>query len=96
MAFKLLVVAMWDLVPWSGIEPGPSAMGAWCLRHWITRKVSLLSFDFAYLVFCQAHFFFSVMQSIVSIFSFDCREKQMILTVNIGGNRYIHNLAAHL
>ena len=74
----------------------PSAMEAWCFRHRITKEVSLLSFDFAYFIFCQANFFFSGMHSIVSIFSFDYKEKQMILTVNIGGNRYIHNLATHL
>ena len=27
VACKLLVVAMWDLVPWPGIQPGPPALG---------------------------------------------------------------------
>ena len=35
---QLLVVAMWDLVPWSGIEPGPPALGVWSLSHWTTKK----------------------------------------------------------
>ena len=28
---------MWDLVPWSGIEPGPPALRAQSLDHWTTR-----------------------------------------------------------
>ena len=28
-----LSCGMWDLVPWPGIEPGPPALGAWCLSH---------------------------------------------------------------
>ena len=30
---------MWDLVPWSGIKPGPSALGVCSLNHWATREV---------------------------------------------------------
>ena len=30
---------MWDLGPWSGIEPGPPAVGAWSLNHCTTREV---------------------------------------------------------
>ena len=30
---------MWDLVPWSGMEPGPLALGAQSLSHWTTRGV---------------------------------------------------------
>ena len=44
--FQSLVVAldlfnchMWDLVPWSGIEPGPPALVAQNLSYWTTRKV---------------------------------------------------------
>ena len=33
-----LCCSMWDLVPWSGIESRPSALGAQSLSHWITRK----------------------------------------------------------
>ena len=29
---------MWDLVPWSGIEPGDPALGAQSLGHWTIRK----------------------------------------------------------
>ena len=29
---------MWDLVPWSGIEPGPPALGVHSLSHWTTGK----------------------------------------------------------
>ena len=28
-----------DLVPWPGIEPGPPALEARCLRHWTSREV---------------------------------------------------------
>ena len=34
---------MWDLIPWSGIEPRPPALGPWSLSHWTTREVSVLS-----------------------------------------------------
>ena len=30
---------MWNLVLRSGIEPGPLALGAWNLSHWIIREV---------------------------------------------------------
>ena len=30
---------MWDLVPWPGFEPGPSALRVWSLSHWTTREV---------------------------------------------------------
>ena len=32
---------MWDLVPWPGVEPGPSAQAAWSLSHWTTREVPI-------------------------------------------------------
>ena len=35
---------MWDLVPWQGIEPGPPALGAQNLSHWITREVHIAPF----------------------------------------------------
>ena len=33
---------MWDLVPWSGMEPRAPALGAPSLSHWTTREVHLL------------------------------------------------------
>ena len=38
----VLVVAcsLWDLISWSGIEPGPCALGVWSLSHWTTREVT--------------------------------------------------------
>ena len=33
-----LSCGMWDLVPWPRIEPGPPALGAWCLGHWSPQK----------------------------------------------------------
>ena len=30
---------MWDLVSWPGLEPGPPALGAWCLNRWTTMEV---------------------------------------------------------
>ena len=35
----ILVAARVILVPRSGIEPGPPALGVWSLSHWITREV---------------------------------------------------------
>ena len=46
-AFKLYY-SMWDLVPWLGIEPWPSAMGVWILSHWTTREVTKQHFFFLY------------------------------------------------
>ena len=37
-----LSCSMWDLVPWPGLKPGPSALGTWSLNHWITREVPQL------------------------------------------------------
>ena len=34
-----LSCSMQDLVPRPGIEPGPSALGAWSIGHWTTREV---------------------------------------------------------
>ena len=34
-----LSCSMWDLVPWSGIEPGLLALIAWSLSHWTTREI---------------------------------------------------------
>ena len=31
---------MWDLVPWSGIQPVPPALGGWGLSHWTTREAA--------------------------------------------------------
>ena len=35
---------MWYLVLWPGIEHGPPASGAQCLRHWTTREVPIVLF----------------------------------------------------
>ena len=34
-----LFCGMWDLVPWPGIEPGPSASRMQNISHWATREV---------------------------------------------------------
>ena len=34
-----LSCSMWDLFPWSGVEPGPPALGVQSLSHWTTREV---------------------------------------------------------
>ena len=34
-----LSCGLWDLVPWSGIKPGPPALGVQNLSHWTTGKV---------------------------------------------------------
>ena len=36
--------SVWDLVPWSGIKPGPPTLGVWSLSHWTRRSP------------CQGHF----------------------------------------
>ena len=38
---------MWDLVPYLGTEPGPSALGALGLSYWTTREVSYMEFLFS-------------------------------------------------
>ena len=42
---RTLSWGMWDLVPWSGIEPGPLALEAWSLSHWNTREVPVVWFN---------------------------------------------------
>ena len=44
VACEIFSYDMWDLVPWSGIEPGPTALGAQSLSHWTTREVLESSF----------------------------------------------------
>ena len=39
---QTLSFGMWDLFPWSGIEPAPSALGVKSLSHWTTREVPQL------------------------------------------------------
>ena len=34
-----LTWGMWDLIPWSGIEPGTPALGAWSLSYRTTREI---------------------------------------------------------
>ena len=43
---QTLGCGMWILVPRPGMEPRPSALGAWSLSHWITREVPLTIFFF--------------------------------------------------
>ena len=38
LAILGLSCEMWDLIFWSGIKPGPPALGAWCRRQWTSRK----------------------------------------------------------
>ena len=38
---QTLICSMWDLVPWPGIEPRPSALRAWSLSPWTTREVPI-------------------------------------------------------
>ena len=35
---------MWDLVPWPGIEPRPSALGVQSFSHWTARKIPIYLF----------------------------------------------------
>ena len=39
-----LSCGMWDLVPQSGVTPGPPALEVWSLSHWTTREVLLCLF----------------------------------------------------
>ena len=43
-ACGLLSCGMGDLVPQPGIEPTPTALGAWSPSHWTTREVPVLQF----------------------------------------------------
>ena len=47
---------IWDLVSWSGIKLGHSALWAWSLSHWTTREVP-------HAVFCSAFCFIKVLVS---------------------------------
>jgi len=39
MARTIFTCGMWDPAPLPGVEPGPPALGAWSLIHWITKEV---------------------------------------------------------
>ena len=39
VTYRIFGCGMWDLVPWSGLEPRPLALGAWCLSHWTSGEV---------------------------------------------------------
>ena len=43
---SLVVCSMWDLVPWSRIEPRPPALEAQSLSHWTTGEVPFFNFLF--------------------------------------------------
>ena len=56
-----LSCSMWDLVPQSGVEPVPTALGVWSLSHWAQESPilffffnqNLLFIDLEYnLIFC--------------------------------------------
>ena len=36
--------SMWNLIPWPGIKPRTTALGAWNLSHWTTKEVPKMSF----------------------------------------------------
>ena len=44
IARGILSCSTWDLGPWSGIEPGPPALGAQSPRHWTTREIPNLPY----------------------------------------------------
>ena len=44
MVSSLSSCSMWDLVPWPGIKPRPSAVGVQSLSHWTTREVPTFPF----------------------------------------------------
>ena len=35
---QTLSCVMWDIASWPGIEAGPPALAAWCLRHWTAGR----------------------------------------------------------
>ena len=41
---RTLSCSMWDQISWAGTKPRPSALGAWNLSCWISRKVPVLHF----------------------------------------------------
>ena len=42
---------VWDLVPWPRTEPGPSDLGVWSLRHWVTKENPIYLFLYFFLLF---------------------------------------------
>ena len=59
---QVLLVAFGYLVPWPGIEPWPSASGAWSLSHWTTREVPHLEYFYVhtsvwFVAFCHIQYF---------------------------------------
>ena len=58
---QTLSCSMGHLVPWPGIELGPSALGVWSLSHWITREVPQS-------LFCQPLYFLLLLLLLLSHF----------------------------
>ena len=42
VACEMVSFSMWDLLPWLGMEPRPSVMGAWSLSQGTTREVPFI------------------------------------------------------
>ena len=57
LAVPGLSCGMWDLVPWPGIEPGLSALGAWKFSFWTTREVCPMSWSFHYLQMAHSNWY---------------------------------------
>ena len=45
--YRILSYGIWDLVPWSEIEPRPPALGFQSLHHWTNREVPVDPFLFS-------------------------------------------------
>ena len=45
VACEIFSCIMWDQVPQPGIKPGPLALAAWSLSHWMSREVLLVWFE---------------------------------------------------
>ena len=56
-SMQTLSFDMWDLVPWPGIEPRPTALGEQSLRHWTTREVPIHSFFYEWPEKIQPEYF---------------------------------------
>ena len=43
VAWELFGWSMWDIVPWSGLEPRSPPLRVWSLSHWTTKEVPIVT-----------------------------------------------------
>ena len=80
--------SVWDLVPWSGIDPRPPALGAWMLSNWTSREVPQYP-----LTWGHPPGPFVPPYNFINIF-YICEARTWLLCVNKGRGKHFRNLSS--